>query len=542
MRQFFTLSTLSILILLGCNPSKEEYKCNTNAQKLSGEYAPFALTTNTSHLSDNQKELLPILFEVADIMDELYWKQAWGDKEDLLSRITDDHLREITLINYGPWNRLDGQKSFIVNIPKKSLGAELYPKDMHKEEFDQFLSPIKTSNFSLIKRDSLGALKAIPYHIAYKASLQKASTLLLKAASLAEDSKFKAYLTKRAKSLITDEYYESDIAWMDIADSKIDFVVGPIENYEDQLYGYKTSYEGIVLIKDERQSEQLDQLISILPELQKTLPVAEAYKSEVPSLHSKLGIYDMIYSQGDGNAAGKTIAINLPNDAKIRNTKGSRQMLLRNAMRAKFDKIVIPITREVIVKEQQQYVNFDAFLQNTIFIHLANSLGMRQTLDGDKTVAESLKEHYTTIESCKADILSLYLLSNTQELGEDHDIKNNYVTIMADIFRSLRFGEASNSGKANMIRFNYFCQYGAFEKDMITGKYQVNFEKMNEAMKNLATKLLTIEGDGDYQKASELIEDLAIVPADLKADLVKIRNAGIPRDIVFEQGIDQLEL
>ncbi|QZT36532.1 Zn-dependent hydrolase [Halosquirtibacter xylanolyticus] len=545
MKNRLLLITLSLSLLMGCSTSKVEYVCSTDATKLAGEYIPVKLTTDVSHLSKNQQKILPLLFEVSDIMDNIYWKQAWGNKEVLFEHIKDNNLRKLTTINYGPWNRLDGDNSFIVGIGNKSLGAEFYPKDMTKDEFDQLKDPNKTSHYTIIKRDSMNNLKVVPYHLAYKSELDKASSLLKQAATLAENPPFKAYLESIAQSLVDDNYYKSDMAWMDIKDSKLNFVVGPIERYEDQLYGYKNSFEAIVLVRDDSWSNKIDHIIQLLPQLQKALPVDETYKSEVPSLNSHLDVCDVVYCKGDGNGAGKTIALNLPNNPKVQQAKGSRRIYLKNCMKAKFDKIMVPISKELIVREQQQYVTFDAFFDNTLLLEIAHGLGMNHTVDGKHTVMEQLKEHYSVIELGKADIVGLFLineLDKVKALGENHDIKDNYVTIMAGIFRALRFGGANTHGKANMIRFNYFCKYGAFEKDMVTGKYHVDFDKMHDAMVNLSKIYLKLQGDGNYDKASAFIYDLAVIPADLEADLVKLETAGIPRDIVFEQGLDQLDL
>ncbi|MGB0976236.1 MAG: dipeptidyl-peptidase 3 family protein [Prolixibacteraceae bacterium] len=534
-----------LALVSSCSSPKMEYKSNTDAKKLVEEYAPFTLTSNVSHLSDNQKEMLPLLFKVGKIMDDLYWKQAWGDKESLFQHIHDPFLAKLTKINYGPWNRLDADASFIEGIGKKPSGVQFYPADMTKKEFKALQDPQKTSAYSILVRDKQNNLKVVPYHVAYKAELEEAAKLLNQAAELAEDPGFKKYLQERAKSFLTSKYYDSDVAWMEMKNNMIDFVVGPIESYEDGIFGYKTAFEAFILIKDMEWSKKLQHFAKLLPLLQENLPVPAEYKKEVPGSNSDLGAYDVVYYGGDCNAAGKTIAINLPNDPKVQLLKGSRRLQLKNSMKAKFDKIMLPITKELIAEDQQQYVTFDAFFENTMFHEVAHGLGVKNTIDGKHKVAAMLKEHYSAIEEGKADILGLYMveqLSKMNELGDNHELKNNYVTFMAGIFRSVRFGATSAHGQANMIRFNYFSKYGAFEKDMMTGKYRINFDKMHEAMVNLSEKLLVLQGNGDYKGVSDLVADLAVVPADLQADLVKLEKAGIPRDIVFNQGVDQLDL
>ena len=348
----------------------------------------------------------------------------------------------------------------------------------------------------------------------------------------------------RAEALLTDEYYESDVAWMEMKDNTIDFIVGPIENYEDQLFGYKTAHESFILVKDKEWSQRLVKFAALLPDLQKNLPVEEKYKAETPGSDSDLNAYDAIYYAGDCNAGSKTIAINLPNDEKVRKTKGSRKLQLKNSMQAKFDKILVPISDLLIAEEQRKHVKFDAFFENTMFHEVAHGLGLGNTVDQSSTVRESLKETYTSIEESKADILGLWVVYKLNEMGElgEKDMMDNFVTFMAGIFRSVRFGASSAHGKSNMMRFYYFEEMGAFERDEATGTYRVNFEKMQEAMINLSEEILVIQGDGNYEAAKIMIEEKGFIREALQKDLDRINEAGIPRDIVFEQGPEVLGL
>jgi hypothetical protein len=506
-------------------------------------YAPFLLTTDISHLSDNEKEVLVILFQVANIMEDIYWEQTIGNREDFLNRIQDPGTEIFSWINYGPWDRLNGNKSFISEIGDKPAGANFYPTDMTKEEFEAFEDPNKTSLYTLIRRDENGALKCVWYHEAYADQLQKASKLMKQAAELAEDAGFKNYLNLRAEALITDEYQASDFAWMDMKTSNIDFVVGPIENYEDALYGYKAANESFILIKDNEWSKKLAKFGAMLPDLQKKLPVEAEYKKEVPGSNADINAYDVVYYQGDCNAGSKTIAINLPNDEEVHLKIGSRKLQLKNAMRAKFEKILVPISEMLIDESQRKYIKFDAFFENTMFHEVGHAMGIKNTLDGSQTVRESLKEKYSSMEEAKADIMGLYLVTELYKMGEltEGEVMDNYVTFFAGIFRSSRFGAASAHGKANMMRFNYFADKGVFTRSE-TGYYTVHFEKMKEAVIGSLQDILFIQGNGDYAAATKLIEETGIVMPTLRTDLDRLGNANIPVDIVFEQGPSKLGL
>lgn len=502
------------------------------------EFATFRLTTSLTGLTEKEKAMLPKLFEAAGLMDAIFWKEAWGNKEELMRGVTHPDLIKLLNINYGPWERLGDNQSFVPGIGTKPAGAGFYPADMSKEEFEAWEDPLKNSLYTVIQRSEDGSLKAVPYHEAFSEEITRAAALLREAAALAEDPGLQRYLDARAEALLTDDYFESDMAWMEMKENTIDFVIGPIETYEDQLFGYKAAHEAYVLVKDREWSHRLEKYSALLPALQKALPVEEAYKTEVPGSESDMNVYDAVYYAGDCNAGSKTIAINLPNDEKVQAASGSRKLQLKNSMQAKFDKILVPIADLLVASDQRQHVKFDAFFENTMFHEVAHGLGMGMTLDGKTTVREALRDNYTSLEESKADILGLWCVCQLNEMGEltDKDLMDNFVTFMAGIFRSVRFGAASAHGKANMIRFNYFQKAGAFEKDSISGTYRVDFEKMKEAMVSLSAMILKIQGDGAYEKAGTLIREEGVIGEDLQKDLDRIAAAGIPRDIIFEQG------
>ncbi len=310
------------------------------------------------------------------------------------------------------------------------------------------------------------------------------------------------------------------------------------------MYGYRAAHEAYVLIKDQTWSARLARFARYLPELQKSLPVPAEYKQETPGSDADLGAYDVVFVAGHANAGGKTIAINLPNDEAVQLAKGTRRLQLKNAMRAKFDKILVSIADLLIDEQQAQHITFDAFFANTMFHEVAHGLGIKNTLDGSATVRQAIESHYSAIEEGKADILGLYMVQELRKKGEigDGELMDNYVTFLAGIFRSVRFGASSSHGKANMLRFNFFDGAGAFSCDAETGRYRVNVPQFEQAVKDLSQGLLMLQGDGSYAAVDEFVADYAGVGPVLQADLDRLACASIPVDIVFEQGVDVLGL
>ena len=508
-------------------------------------YAEFPLVADLSHLSDRQRQLLVLLIEASQIMDDLFWRQAYGDDyQEWLASIGVDDARRFAEFNYGPWDRLNNETPFMADAGEKPLGARFYPAAMTKDEFEAADLEGKTGLYSFIRRNEAGELIVVPYHIEYREELEQAATLLRQAADLAEHEGFANYLRLRADALTTDEFQQSDLAWMDVKTNPIELVIGPIETYEDRLFGYRAAYESYVLIKDQEWSARLAKFAQFLPELQRGLPVDAAYKSETPGTDSDLNAYDVIYYAGHSNAGSKTIAINLPNDEEVQLQKGTRRLQLKNAMQAKFEKILEPIAGVLIDAAQRKHVTFDAFFANTMFHEVAHGLGIKNTIDGSSTVRAALLDVASSMEEGKADILGLYMITSLHESGElgAADVMDNYVTFMAGIFRSVRFGASSAHGKANMVRFNFFEEQGAFVRDTETGTYSVDFDRMQQAMSALSNLLLTLQGDGDYEGARKLTGEKGVIGDQLQRDLDRLTRANIPVDIVFSQGVSELGL
>lgn len=505
---------------------------------LLAKYTTVQLTTD-AQLSDNHKQMIGLLIEAADAMDGVFWQQAYGDKDALMASIGDADLQRFAEINYGPWDRLDGNNPFVEGVGPKPPGANFYPTDVTEEEVRAAAedNPKLLSLYTVVERDDDGNLQAVPYSTAYAEPYSLAASKLREAATLAEDDGFRKYLELRADALESDEYFASDMAWMDMKTNTLDVVIGPIETYEDKLTGAKAASEAFVLVKDLEWSQRLAKYATLLPQLQRGLPVDEKYKQEEPGTDSDLGAYDVVYYAGDCNAGSKTIAINLPNDERVQLEKGSRRLQLKNAMRAKFDKILVPISDVLIDESQRQHITFDAFFSNTMFHEVAHGLGIKNTITGNGTVRDALGKHASALEEGKADVLGLYMVTSLHADGEfgDADLMDNYTTFLASIFRSVRFGSSSAHGRANLIRFNFFQEMGAFSRSD-EGIYSVDAAKMREAGDALSRKILELQGDGDAAAVEAFVDQYAVEGETLQADLERLGSAGIPVDIVFEQG------
>ncbi|NNC99439.1 MAG: Zn-dependent hydrolase [Gammaproteobacteria bacterium] len=507
-------------------------------------YSEVRLDADLEHLSDRQKQMIGVLIDAGKITDDIFWLQVWGEKDELLENIEDPQVRRFAVYNYGPWDRLAADEPFIEAFGPRPPGARFYPEDMSKQEFESWQQAGKDGQYTMVRRSADGKLTLVPYSEAFKSQIARIADLLMQAAELAEDKEFAAYLRLRAQAMISDDYQASDMAWMDMKNNPIELVIGPIETYQDALYGYRAAFETFVLIKDQAWSERLARFAKYMPELQRGLPVADAYKAEMPGSDADLNAYDLAYCAGDCNSGAKTIAINLPNDEAVQLAKGTRRLQLKNAMRAKFEQILMPISKQLIAEDQRQYITFDAFFSNTMFHEVAHGLGIKTTLDGSGTVRQALKEHASALEEGKADILGLYMVQRLRDMGEISEgrLMDNYVTFLAGIFRSVRFGASSAHGRANMIRFNYFSSAGAFSRDPQSGTYRVNLAEFEKAVKDLSNDLLVLQGDGDYDKVSAFVAEQGNVSARLQADLDRLDALSIPVDIVYQQGRQVLGL
>ena len=510
-------------------------KNNTELQTKVDSYAVVEVKSPLyDALSENDKKIVSLFREAADIMDALFWKQTFGDKS-VIEALPEGPEKAYAMINYGAWDHLDNNAPFIKGYGEKPLGCQYYPQDMTAEEFNALEDPNKLSLYTVIRRDENGALKCVWYRDEYKEELDKVCALLEEAAALTENEGMRKYLTERVKAFRTDDYLASDLAWMDMKDCNMDFVVGPIENYDDHLYEAKAAYEAFILLKDETRSANLAKYVGLLPELQKALPCAPEYKTFVPGTSSDLNVYDAIYYAGDCNGGSKTIAINLPNDERVHAAKGTRRLQLYNSMMAKFDKIMMPIGEVLMNPDQLQHLSADAFFWNVTFHEVAHGLGVKQTVNGKGTVDQAMGDQKTSWEEAKADILGLFMVSKLIDMGEITDItkEESIATFIAGIVRSVRFGFASSHGKANMMCYNFMEDHGAFTRNA-EGKWLIDFEKATEAVNSWASLILETQATGNFEFAQKYAAENASIREELAADIAKVNGAGIPRDIVFD--------
>jgi hypothetical protein len=541
------------LAVAGCRESSETARSadttavsdNTSAARLA-QYSPVRLTADLSVLTASERRMLPELLAAAATMDTISWRQYYPARDSLLGAVADSNLRRLIVINAGPWDRLRNDEPFVPGIGPRPPGAEFYPHDMTKQDFESAVSRDSTlrGSYTVVRRDSSGKLVAKPYHEVYADQVKIAAARLRNAAADAEDPGLRRYLQLRARALETDDYYASDLAWLDMKHNTLDIVIGPIETYTDELFGYKAAAEAYVLIKDKAWSARLAHYAALLPQLQRGLPVDVKYKRERPGTDSDLNAYDAVYYAGDANAGGKTIAINLPNDERVQLRKGTRRLQLKNVMRAKFDRILEPIAKELIGEGQQSHITFDAFFDNIMFHEVAHGLGIKRTIDGKGTVRQALKDQASAVEEGKADILGLYMVTRLLEGGElkGATLEDHYVTFLASILRSVRFGAGDAHGRANAMQIAFFQEYGAFSRDSTSGRYSVDFPKMRVAVDSLAAKILRLQGDGDYAAVKSFMDSRTRLSSTLTVDLARLETKRIPVDVTFDQGAAVLGL
>jgi hypothetical protein len=506
------------------------------------KYTVVRLQADTTSLTRKERQMLPLLVDAAREMHGIYWEQVIGPRDSVMSKIADPISAAFADVNVGPWDRLDNNTPFIPGVGPKPHGANFYPRDMTKEEFERAVASggakadSLKSLYTMVRRNSSGALVAIPYSRMFAGANGRAAAKLRAAAAFAEDAGLRRYLLALATSVTNDKYQPSDLAWMDMKTNTLDLVLGPIETYEDELFGYKASNESFVLVKDHAWSKRLAKYASQLPALQRGIPVSAEYKKETPGTDADLNAYDVVYVAGQANQGSKTIAINLPNDEEVQLKKGTRRLQLKNAMRAKFDRILAPLAKELIVDDQLSKVTFDAFFENVMFHEVAHGLGIKNTINGKGTVRLALKEKAGALEEGKADILGLYMIRELNAQGEmgKESVEDNYVTFLASLFRSVRFGAGDAHGRANVVAFNFLQRAGAFTREA-NGKYRVDFVKMRAAADELSKQILVLQGNGDYDGVAKLYTDMGTIGGVLQGDLDRLKAKGIPVDIVYDQ-------
>lgn len=531
-----------LIVLVSCEQPDREYQ--QQIQERIDQYEKVTLTTDLTWLSEKEREMIPVLITAADIIDEIFWIQAYGNKEHLKNHIEDSYAWEYALINYGPWGRLEGHTPFVYGFDDKPFGANFYPADMEREAFNEWDDPDKRSPFTMIRRTADGNLVSLPYADAFADQNEEIDRLLQNAADLAENEGLERYLRLLGESLKNDDYQLSDRAWMEMKDNNIDFIARPFDTGEDRKFGHKKAHSSYLVVKDHEWSRKLEHFADMIPQLQEGLPVPPQYRQESPGDDSEIFVYDAIYYAGHCNAGPKIIALHLPHDPDVTEETGTRSMQLRNVMEAKYEHILEPIADIVIHEDQRDFVNFDAFFHLTAFHEIAGGLGISRRIDGEGSVRDALREYYGIIDATNSDLMALYMINQLYEMGEltEQQMQEAYVTSFASIMRSSRFGDAGAHGTAAMIRFNFFAREEAFKLDEGTNSYMVDFENMNAAVEKLVEKLILLQGDGDYDAAREMIQRDGAMSETLQGDINRINQQDIPVDVYFDQGMEHLHL
>jgi hypothetical protein len=508
-------------------------------------FAPTVITADVSKLSANDRKALDKIIAAARLLDPLYIRQVWSGNEALQKKLEADRspLGKLRLhyfmINKGPWSQVDDNVPFLPSVPEKPANAAHYPDDMTKEEFTAWadtLSPQEKAKangfFYAIRRGPDKKLTAVPYSQVYREFLVPAADLLKEAASLTSNSTLKDFLNKRAKAFLSDDYYESDVAWMDL-DAPIDVTIGPYETYSDELFANKAAYEAYVTIRDDAESDKLKRFSQYLQELEDHIPIDSRYRNPKLGALSPIRVVNVVFSSGEGNSGVQTAAFNLPNDEKVIAEKGSKRVMLKNIQNAKFEKTLIPIANVVLSPVDRKHLSFEAFFTHILMHELMHGLGPHNIkVNGvDTTVRAQLKETYSTLEEAKADISGLWALQYLVDKGIlDKSLETTmYTTFLASCFRSVRFGVKEAHGRGVAIQFNYLTDQGAFSYDKATNTFAVVPSKVKDAVRKLTTDIMTIQAEGSYEKARTMYDTLGVIRPEMKTAMDKL--TGVPIDI-----------
>jgi Peptidase family M49 len=554
MKKFFA-SIIMILLLSGCKQNQTGSQSQVNQTKeinmlkaKIAKFVPVDITYDSSMLTDGQKKVIEYLYRASVVTDSIYIDQYYSRNEVIKAQLTADTSEAGNLrlayfkIMGGPFDRLEQNKPFVDSY-QKPAGANFYPEDMTKDDFNNWLKKNPgdeksfTSTFTMIRKEN-GKLTAIPYSTYYKKRLTEAAKDLKEAAKYAENTTLKKYLELRAKAFETNDYFESDLAWMDLKNNTIEPVIGPYEVYEDELFNYKAAFESFITIKDPEESAKLKKFAGYLGDIENHLPIPDKYKNKNRGSESPIVVANEIYAGGEAHYGVQTLAFNLPNDERVREAKGSKKVMLKNVHQAKFEKLLQPIAQIVMAPDQLHYVTFNAFFSHSLMHEISHGVGPGIiTVKGKKTtVQKELKETYSTLEECKADVLGMYNNIFMIEKGvyPKEFEKQTYVTFLAGIFRSIRFGINEAHGGGNAIIYNYLLEKGGYKYDDKTQKVSVNFDKIYPALKDLANRLLMIQATGNYDDAKAFIAKYSFISPTM--DSLRTRLSNLPVDIrpVFE--------
>lgn len=544
------LVALSATILNGQKKQSSKVAGDLDLAKKTARFAPTMLTASTAKLTPKDKLALQKIIAAAKLLDPIFLRQVWSGNDALEKKLLADkspigrQRLHYFYINDGPWSRLDDNKPFIDGVPnEKPPQAAAYPDDITKDEFNswvQTLSPAdkekSTGFFYVIRRGADGKLTTVPYSQAFRVYLEPAAKLLREAAALTTNKTLSSFLSKRADAFLSDDYYESDVAWMDL-NSPIEVTIGPYETYEDELFNYKASFEAYVTLRDEVESEKLVKFSGYLQELENNLPIEPQYRNPRLGAASPIRVVNEVFASGEGNDAVQTAAYNLPNDERVIKEKGSKRVMLKNVQEAKFSKTLVPISRVVLDPAQRSSLSFESFFTHILCHELMHGLGPHNIkVDGqDTTVRKQLKELYSSIEEAKADATGLWALQYMIDRGYiDKGMERTlYTTYLASTFRSVRFGITEAHGRGVAMQFNYLTDEGAIKYNAATGTFSVDHAKIKDAIRKLTHDLLTLEAEGSYTSAKSMLDKFAVIRPELKQALDKLTDVPVDIEPIF---------
>ncbi|MDQ6653961.1 MAG: hypothetical protein M3Y84_14625 [Acidobacteriota bacterium] len=554
MRSVVSLSLLIVLMMTSMSGMQrrgsKKVDSDPELAKKIRRFAPTVLTDNTSRLPANDRKALGKIIEAAKLLDPLFLRQVWSGNDELHEKLKADKTAagqqrlHYFLINDGPWSRLDNNGPFIDGVPhEKPAQANFYPDDITKDEFNAWLNGLSdpgkekaTGYFYAIRRDASGKLMTVPYGQEYREFLEPAAKLLREAAALTTNRTLKDFLAKRADAFASNDYYASDVAWMDL-DAPIDVTIGPYETYEDELFGYKAAFEAYVTLRDAAESAKLEKFGQYLQELENNLPLDARYRNPKLGASSSMRVVNEVFTSGEGNNGVQTAAFNLPNDERVVKEKGSARIMLKNVQDAKFNKVLIPISRVVLTPAQQQAVSFDAFFTHILMHELMHGLGPHNIkVEGQNTTVRlQLKEMYSSIEEAKADVTGLWALQYLLDKGViDKQMQRTlYTTYLASMFRSVRFGLTESHARGVAMQFNYFTDEGGINFDERTGKFSVDSVKIKDAVRKLTHELLMLEAEGSYDKAKSLLARYSLIRPAMKGALDSLDNVPVDIEPIF---------
>ena len=543
------LVVMTALLLPMCSPQPEQPVSTDELRAMIARYAPTVLTADTRALSEGDRQALPVLVKAAAVMDSLFLRQIWAGNVETMHRLAADtseagRLRyRYFLINMSPWSSLDNGTAFISGVPPHHPPyANFYPSDMTREEFNRWVATLPEADqarargyFTVIRRTADGALTIVPYSQEYAALLSEASRLLDEAARLTDNASLRDFLQKRARAFLTDDYYESDVAWM-MLDSPIDVTIGPYEVYMDSLFNYKAAFEAFITLRNEKETARLAMYAEHLQDIEDHLPIDPQYRNPKLGAFAPIRVVDEVVTGGDAREGVQTAAFNLPNDERVVSAMGSKRVMLKNVQEAKFATVLEPIAARVLAPAQQRLVAFEPFFTHILLHELMHGLGPHTiTVDGrTTTVRLEMKELGSALEEAKADITGLFAFQHLIDRGVlPREMEEPlYTTFLASAFRSVRFGIHEAHGKGMALQFNYLLEKGAFTFNASTGTFAVDFSRIKDAVRELTGAIMTIQARGDYNAARAMLATYGIMSPVLESGLRGLTD--IPVDIAPE--------